>query len=200
MRTCHPARAAQPAWRVTNLTCLALALLWTACTLPDRSGDTEYEPAGEKPQGTELVAVYIGSSTCAPCQTPELKAAIRQMKDELSRRAEGEGRRFYAIGVALDWSIEDGMELLRSTATFDEILVGRNWLNTGAIEHIWSDPGTRQLIPQVIVFEREVRWGSQEIELGPKRVLRRVGGGGEISEWVEAGAPLSADPAPAGGA
>lgn len=170
-----------------------VGLLLAACSAP--GGDTErsYVPADSLPNhDREVVAAYFGGSWCPPCQRPDLKKAIRTMQVELSERSQREGFSFASLGVAMDWSVPQGVEFLRETSSFDEVVVGRNWANSAVIDLIWSKPGARTGVPQVVVYERSVKIDSAEfnIEYGNRDVLRRLTGADQIVEWVDKGMPL----------
>ncbi len=137
--------------------------------------------------GTELVAVYIGANWCLPCRTPLLKEAVRGINARLAEHAAAEDKQFFSIGVAVDLDVEQGIELLRGTDSFNEIVVGRNWANSAVIEHIWSFYELRPALPQFIVFEREVDVRPRARKFGEKRVIQRLVGAEEILDEAEPG-------------
>ena len=151
--------------------------------------DTPYTPRHERPEGREVVAVYIGSATCGPCHLPENKAALEAMKRLLDERAQREGWSFSATGVALDWDPATGYAFLQDVGAFDEVLVGRSWSNLAAIEYIWSDQDTQPLMPQVVLFEREARTTPDGLTFGDRTVIGRYVAD-ELVAWVDRGAPL----------
>lgn len=114
------------------------------------------------------------------------------MQVELAERSQREGFSFASLGVAMDWSVPQGVEFLRGTSSFDEIVVGRNWANSAVIDLIWSKPEARTGVPQVVVYERSVKIDSAafDITYSDREVLRRLTGADEIVEWVKAGTSL----------
>src|SRR5690606_33057748 len=96
------------------------------------------------------------------------------------RRLMEEGRKFgiqvTLIGVALDWDINAGLRFLQSAGRFDEISVGRNWLNSHAVSHIWRDLPGPPVIPQIVVVDRTVRVDNDFITISIDSVVSRVVG------------------------
>jgi len=152
--------------------------------------DSAYTPSFEMPEGPQLVAIYVGSSTCGPCQSPELKAAIEQAKRGLRKQATTARLSFAAIGVALDWSVEEGYNFLRKSGEFDEIVTGSNWINLGALRYIWADSTATPGLPQLVVLRRTIETGAARIAINNERILLRLLGDSEIEAWVRRGLPL----------
>ncbi|MGB3543837.1 hypothetical protein [Rubrivirga sp.] len=158
----------------------------------------EYTPPYDDPDyygvqgGTELVMVYVGATSCGPCHSPELKSALEMAKVALAERAEREGKTFVAVGVAIDYIVEEGIEFLASSGRFDEIVVGRNWLNSASLAHLWRSEGVEDRmvgLPGVVVFEQQVSFG-ETVEASEPRYLVELMGADDIPAWAEAGAPL----------
>jgi hypothetical protein len=141
------------------------------------------------PNGKELVAVYVGASTCGPCLLPEVKAAIVKMKGIMAHWARERGYAFSAVGVATDWSTEKGVAFLSDVGPFDQLVVGGNWANLGVERFVWSDSTAIPAMPQVVLLERTVTAGNR-IAFTPARVIRRVSGLVDIPGWVSVGAPV----------
>jgi hypothetical protein len=90
-----------------------------------------------------------------------------------------------SIGIALDWSLSRGMELLTRFGPFDEALIGRSWLNTGAVKYVWGDLPGIAAVPQIIIVEREVlRIHGTAIK--NERVIVRRAGADAIINWARA--------------
>ena len=64
---------------------------------------------------------------------PESKEAIRQMKAMLAHQADSLKRPLSVNGIALDWFVDSGVAYLQSLGAWDEITVGNNWGNPGAV-------------------------------------------------------------------
>ncbi len=156
----------------------------------------EYVPAYERgsdiESGPEVVLVYFGASTCAPCHLDGFKSALERAKVLLAERAERDGKAFAVVGVAVDHSVEDGLAFLAESGRLDELVVGRNWFNSAVLAHVWRPEGLEDRIPGlpgVIVFEREMSMGEAGIAAGETEYLVELVGAEAIPEWVEAGAP-----------
>lgn len=140
--------------------------------------------------GDEIIVVFIGASFCGGTKRPGLKETVREMNRLLTERAHAVGYGSVTIGVALDWSIEEGLSFLREFGPFDEIAVGRNWLNVDAIRYIWKDLPGSPTLPQVVVVHRHVDVGAVAVDVGVERLLVRKLGADRIEQWVSAGAVL----------
>ena len=168
-----------------------LSVRWS---MPALSGD-EYAPTGSTEPGEQLLLVYVGSSTCGWSNRPELPGMIRRLKGELSSRAAAAGTQFAAIGVARDRKAEDGLAHLEKFGPFDEVLAGQGWANTGIQEYIYgaADMAGPGVTPQLIVLSRRLDYSVGHVAAKEQRVLLRKTGLGNITEWVEAGAPFEGD-------
>lgn len=140
--------------------------------------------------GKELVMVFIGASFCGATETPGLPKALKGISEHLARRAERENSTFVRVGVALDWKTNDGLRFLRHFGEFDEILVGRNWLNTGAIDYIWRGLPGAPALPQVLVFSRLVDARPTTIAFTEDELLTRKAGADAILDWAAREASL----------
>jgi hypothetical protein len=169
---------------------------------PQPSG---YQPAMAAPAGAELVMIYIGASTCRSSNRPGLPGAVEQLKLRLAERARSGGRSFTTLGIARDWDTQAGIRHLGRFGRWDEVIAGRNWVNTGLLRYMWEDlPGSAETPQVVIVDRRLVSRRSPEAADGlvrDERVVARKIGDVEIERWLAQGAPIPALPrlAPAGG-
>ncbi len=152
--------------------------------------DRAYRPDYTLRSGEEIAVIFVGGLFCGAHRSEGFAELIETMKRTLSERAALEGRAFSAIGVALDWKIDEGMEFLSKFGEFDEVIIGRNWLNSAAIRYIWRDePGLPQ-IPQVIVLKRHLEVMDEGILVSDDQVLLRKNGVAAIREWIQAGSRL----------
>ena len=168
---------------------LSLAFLLTAVLVPSVQGQqARYAPTFRNPRGSELVLMYISSSTCMGNRSRGIHEAVEQAKIHLAARAQAEGRTFRAIGVALDWQPDSGLAYLREFGQFDELVVGSTFFNLGATDLIWGDSTSRATIPQLILYERTVDPSNpRRIRLGRPHVLDTVVGGDSIVARVASG-------------
>lgn len=142
--------------------------------------------------GPELVFLYIGSSTCAPSNAPSLALALEQLRQIVRAEAEGRGVGFATIGIARDRSAKAGIDHLSQFGTWDEVLSGRGWLNTGVIKYVYDDLPGEAATPQVIVLERSVR-RTPTVAIEHEAVVFRRVGLDEITRSVELGRSLFED-------
>lgn len=148
----------------------------------------QYEPVYELPDSTQLVAVYIGAETCGPCHFPETKQAVEDMKVALAGIAKQKGWSFKAVGVSLDWDPQIGYKFLQENGKFDEMIIGRNWANLGAETYIWQADEVYPAIPQVIVYQQEVKRGQNGITFSKRSEFRRFMSN-DIQKWLRDGSP-----------
>lgn len=157
--------------------------------LQEWSKQGEYQPSAALFDTTEILMVYIGSSTCGPSNTPGLDETIERLKLATQSRARGRGLTFATMGIARDRNVGAGLEHLAKFGAFDELSAGRGWYNMGLVKYLYEEvPGTAAT-PQVLVVQRRVLGGLTR-GYGPERVLARKVGVKEILDWEAAGAPL----------
>lgn len=148
-----------------------------------------YIPEASMQPGTELVFIYIGSSSCHWSNVPELPSMVRKMKRAVRDQSRESGRNFSAMGVARDVVAQRGLKHLDRFGPFDEVTAGRGWLNLGVLEYIYGDLPGPAATPQIVVLEREIgRAGLRSISR--QRILERRVGLDEIEEWVNSGSSL----------
>jgi hypothetical protein len=155
-----------------------------------------YQPRARGDSGPELALVFIGSSNCGACRSPDLPGIVERLKLLLLQRARDRGRSFAAIGIAVDVDSNAGFEFLQRFGRFDEIISGRAWLSLGCRRYLQEIPGTAAT-PQVVVVSRNVvrdRTGDAIRE--EHAVLRKVGLE-QLQDWVELGGPIPILDAPA---
>ena len=158
---------------------------------PVLSQERDYVPKYVMPKGREIVAIYIGSTTCGPCMFPEVKAAVRKMKILVADQAKQQGAAFAAVVAANDWEVAKATAFVEPLGEFDQVVLGGNWTNLAIERYVWLDPEGVPAMPQILILERTITTGTRMSFSEPK-VLRRITGGTEIPAWVERGAPISA--------
>lgn len=92
--------------------------------------------------GDEVLIIFIGASFCRAVDVAGFPESLSRLKDEVRRQGDAANMRIGIIGVALDWGVPSGLAWLRRFGEFDEVLVGRNWLNTGAVDYMSITSGT----------------------------------------------------------
>lgn len=165
---------------------------------PVASGPIHMVPLPGKPDnirsGSELIAVYLVSSHCAASKDSRFPPAVARINNSLAAITAAKGMTFTRRGVALDGQPADGLRFLTRVGTFDEFDVGRNWLNSQAIQYVWRDFKGPSSLPQIILLERHADVSRSKISVSPERVLLRKVGTSQIEAWANAGAPLELTP------
>lgn len=165
-------------------------------TWPDSSVMDGYRPDYVRlGGGTELVLVYLGSSACGFSNDPTLPALVSRAKTVLKQRAQVQEWAFTAVGVAIDWVTDDGVEHLRQFGAFDEIMTGRKWQGMGAYRYFEDLPGTAGT-PQILVMVRETAVTDSNVSRPPvvrEWQIHRVIGVSPIMDWVNKSLPLPQD-------
>lgn len=140
----------------------------------------------------ELNLVYIGASWCQPCLEESLKQTLEELKIALYKVAESHNMNYSVIGVANDESLNDGWNFLQSSGYFDEIIIGKNWLNTGSIEFILKHEDILPGVPQIVVFKREIMF-DEKTHVGEKEILVRKIGQKQMDKWIQNGISIDID-------
>jgi hypothetical protein len=168
------------------------AMAFCAAFLFGQPEESTNGPSLDLERGTteQVRMILIGSSACGAHRNEILRAAVETAKQSLAERYTGEGQQFVSAGVAIDWRVEDGIDFLAAFGEFDEIIVGGNWLNSGAIRYIWRDFPGESAVPQVVVVKRSVTVSSATISVGEEELLARLAGAEQITKWVDLGAPI----------
>ena len=135
-------------------------------------------------EGPETVLVFIGSSTCSGIYAPGLRGALKKVRTTLGRQALDQGTSFVSIGISTDWEVPLGIRLLDRLGPFDEIVVGRKNLNTGALRYVWRDFPGPPIFPQLVILDREVLL-EPVYSVARERVRVRKAGARSIISWAK---------------
>ena len=138
----------------------------------------------------ELSAVFISMADCCDALTPSLRGPIDSLRSMMQLRALRANEVFRLVGVSLDWSPKVGWDYLRQFGEFDEMGLGSNWYGLQPEILMFSAGGVPPVVPQLVVFERDVTTGAGTPTFGPRKILRTLRGRDQIVAWVRAGAPL----------
>ena len=145
--------------------------------------------------GTELVVLYIGRSTCAWCNHPDLPPLLVQAKERFSRLADSAGWFFSMAGLAVDLRADHGLQHLERLSVFDQSAGGGGWSTLFGSPFLWEDGSGNPATPQVLVFFRHVARTSGDSSAVAYQVtfdrpaVRRVGLT-ELVRWQRQGFPL----------
>lgn len=170
---------------LVTLTSVALALVHRNVSI------VPAEPR-PRPAGDELVLILVGSPTCPAASDPHFPERFERIVAGLRERAEEEDVGLVTIGIGTGASPERSIEFLNSVGQFDEMMVGRGWLNSGALRYLWRDLPGKPSIPQVIVTRRRLDMGpfGASVVAGAETLLARKVGLPEIYRWDELGTPV----------
>lgn len=165
---------------------------WRRRIVPDPS--RTYIPSYQNAPGMQLVMVYLGSANCAWSNAPWLSDSLDTIKLGLRRKAHAKGWSFWAVGAALDWSPEVGVDYLRRFGRFDEIAAGGNWANGSALT-VLDGTAAPASTPQVVVLLRQLRvpdFDAGVLNHGVSRsdLVVRKAGLAQIQQWHRNGLPL----------
>jgi hypothetical protein len=150
------------------------------------AADTDaYVPDYEFRSGEELVLVFIGASFCGAQHTPGFPDVVERAKVALAREARARRVQFRAHAVSLDWKPADAIAFLSHFGAFDEISIGSNWLNDGAVRYIWRDLPSEPAVPQFVIIQRRIE--GVAVGVRDERIVRRLLGTEQITRWVNEG-------------
>ena len=171
------------------------AVAWRRhASIPARSYPEILPLAARVASGREIIMIFVGSSTCGASQSRELPAALKTVRESLQVRAARTHSKLATLGVALDVQPNEGIQFLKKYDSFDEISVGRSWLNMTATTYIWRDlPGNTSL-PQLLVITRPITVRDASIEIGPDELVVRKLGVDGIVNWAKTGVGVAGVP------
>lgn len=141
--------------------------------------------------GPELVLLFFASSTCGACNDKRLLAAYPAMIENVAKEALERKVRFATAGVGIDHRPSDAIKFFNKFGPFNELIIGRNWTNSGALRYLWGEFSGAPETPQVVVVARTLSDSSNwVVQVKSERVLLRLSGLRQILRWINAGAPI----------
>lgn len=141
----------------------------------------------------QLVLVYIGSSRCGACRSPDLPTYMSAIRESIGSIALAKSLGYVTIGVASELSPVQGLLHLEQIGTFDEVAAGQGKLNQANMHFVSRDHPGLQATPQVVVLLRSLQaapTGLVDHGSITERVLVRKIGLRELQLWKEQGTPL----------
>lgn len=173
-------------WLVV-VSCTAVAVIWRATRSPAPPAiDTTIQ------SGRHVMFVLM-----APSRMPskEEVATVEAARDAVREFSKTCGCHFTTIGISNRWDVVEGFEILKAIGPFDELIVGRNWFNTGLAQYagaMGAQPSSPQLLVAVDSIQVGQRWWSST---GPRELIR-LKGFPSVKAWASRGYPLSLNPEP----
>ena len=168
---------------LTLLVIGALALVVPILAPPERQVvDTKLN------NGTHLTFVFVAPTTII---SETFVQAVTGARSAMRTRAMRDGLGFSTVGIADKWQVQEGLDLLAEFGTFDEVTVGRAWMNTGVQEYI-NTPRAPAKVPQLIIAVQAINMDTTPYVYGERHVLMRLIGSNEIEAWAGAKFPLRA--------
>lgn len=146
--------------------------------------------------GTQLLFVYVGSSSCGSSNNPDVPEMIRALQDLVRSKAQERNYQFVSIGIAAELNPESGIDHLAKVSAFDEIAAGQSQHNQALAHFVHVDHRGLAATPQVIIVERnlvEEAPGRVDPSIRAERVLLRKVGLAELQNWLALGGPLPLD-------
>ena len=136
----------------------------------------------------ERLVVFLGSSACRASTRDSLRDDLRILGGMLHEQDSVMSVRTFMIGVSTDYDVVSGTEYLTALYPFDEITVGRGFLNVAVSHFLLGQAESALAIPQILVIDRQIHVDSIAISVGPSSLVRRVIGADSIHAWVSRGA------------
>jgi hypothetical protein len=146
----------------------------------------------KRESGDHLAFVLVAPTATADTGYIRL---VRLARDSMRALATRRGIFFTTVGVSDAWDVENGLRILRKFGWFDELILGRNWFNSGIQKYI-NDFNATPGVPQVVLTQQHIAIDSLPFAYGPIHVLARAVGEGRLLEWERAGFPVRSDKAP----
>lgn len=149
-------------------------------------------PQSEK----QLVAVLLITPDCEAAHTRDFKTVLWFGLDSLRNLARRRGYRPSLVAAALSANSESVRSFILNLGPFDEIVIGRGWLNTAALQYVWRDVPGISAVPQLVIVRRDVSVSPEgAVAVSSDSVVMRLTGAEAIMRWSRAGAPLDLEPA-----
>jgi hypothetical protein len=112
---------------------------------------------------------------------------LRDAISEVAELADESSIAFSTVGVVMNLDVSNGLRLADYYGPFDEIIVGRDILNTAVPMYVVREGSGSVMTPQVSVVEIGVNIEPGAITFGVPRVLARHDGLLEIRVWQQSG-------------
>lgn len=143
--------------------------------------------------GNRLLLVYVGSSKCGSCRSPDIPRFVSTARDSLLARGHRDSTGVTSIGIASELDPRSGISHLAAVAAFDEVAAGQGIMNQANRHFVSIDHPGMQATPQLIVLirngKRSPSGGLDDATVTEQVLVRKVGLQ-QIDDWVKLGVPL----------
>lgn len=132
----------------------------------------------------QVVVLAVTSSSCGFAARDSFKLALFNLMSAVRAYAQNvmPNAEVQLSGVSIDHDPEVGLAALRKLGAFDEMSVGRSWLNSQVIRFGLRDFPHRLATPSVVIFARRVTTHQKSIEVGLDSILARADGAAGIEQ------------------
>ena len=150
------------------------------------------------PSGDHLVAYVLLSHRCPFSRDKTTQTAVAQIRSSLKTLEGKEYAKVSVVGVAVEYDLNAGFEYLRdlqrSAPAFDELSIGRGWLNDFITALVWRGGFAQPATPSVVVVRRRVDASAYpQMSVGPDSLLLSLRGRPDLVSWVAEGTPIRSD-------
>lgn len=149
---------------------------------------------GIKP-GRQLLAYVFVASRCGHCQRADTRTALRELPRKFKDAAAADFKAADVVVVALDANVDEGLAYLRTLGVheFDEISIGRAWLNEHMTWWGWRSKVAEPAVPQVVLVSRDMAASYPPLSVRYTRdsVVAVLSGRNAVVEWVGGGADIA---------
>lgn len=166
---------------IITMACLLVGAFGLSYSLSNPASDRNERRSTPVNAGRELVMVYVGSSRCAYSNDPSVPGVLQVIAESLETFAHSHKGSVVRLGIGVSPSVSQGAAYFRRfDGMFDELILGRSWVNTGMMRYVLRDFQSVPVTPQLIVTTRRLHdsvldglktWTVSDESL----VLRRVG-------------------------
>lgn len=140
--------------RVIYLSCIAillfiLGMLYTyECNV---FSSTEYSADINLNDGTYLRFVFIGSPQCSFSNNERVHEMVKFLKNEIRSIAKEHTVNFISTGISNNMSSQTGVNYLKNTGPYNEVVAGASSYNLGVIQY---SPGVTET-PQIVMIREQ---------------------------------------------
>ena len=122
----------------------------------DRNKITESESNIDLSGGSYIRMVYIGSSRCVYSNNSHTHKMVDAIKKRMENIFEETDVKFLSTGISTDRSSEDGLDFLKKSGPYDELLLGGGSFNLGVIKYVSGSTSTPKILFYLENFDTEL--------------------------------------------